>query len=245
MAKQFKKKSSSRDCERNNFWNRLLLLGLVFFLGYVFYQYFMSSKNNNVQTPQNMISSQLKAIQNQATKAAKQLGLFTNQNNNTGGDSFNGNNSRKNGTNAPLNQSLPSNCSSYRLKRRSTIGNHVSENVRAGKTPFKAMPKRKAKLRLRSLDSNLTGSKDFQDRASRLLPPETSALNKEERKWVKGANLPSLNEIKQAQSINTERYFNQIPDLKYTRETTADTRNKMNAPPPPNQMIFNRPVTCQ
>ena len=129
------------------------------------------------------------------------------------------------------------------------LGQHVSELKTKGKRSLAPLPKYSRRFQLKGTKKALTKDFDtYSEQAEKLLPPQNSTaplgskMSECEAKWVAKAHLPSLVEIKEAQSIRQSSYFNELP-IKRRRITDASRimRAPLSIPEPPN-LVFNQPV---
>jgi hypothetical protein len=132
------------------------------------------------------------------------------------------------------------------LAQQGGLGNHVSDNIRltGQKTNYQPFQKFVRRFTPVGQRQNNNASKDlYYEKAAKLLPPsDERGLSGSDKKWISKANLPSLDEIRDAQSICTTRYFNQLPNYKRNRLDQYDLRSKLVAPSPPPDFMFNQPA---
>lgn len=84
------------------------------------------------------------------------------------------------------------------------------------------------------------GMVDYEKRAEALLPKNDDNLSEVEKKWVGKAHLPSLQQIKDAQYVQQEAFFNQIP-IKNRRIAASTHRVALQKPSPP-ELLFDQPI---
>jgi len=222
-----------------NFFQTLLKWGLVAVAAWLVYSFFQNKKQK--KDPQTeLIQFQEKLISDLKSVRNKFMGAKSNN-----GSVYVPKNYKPISNKEP---ELSDGCAQL-VDQNAPLGSHVSELKSVGKRKLAPMPRNSRRFQLRNIKKKLsTGFKEYAARASKLLPPqgqtapENSDLSDVEKKWVKRANLPSLDQIKEAQSIRASTYFNQVP-LKKDRisDATHCLRAPLKTPPPP-KMIFNQPL---
>lgn len=84
------------------------------------------------------------------------------------------------------------------------------------------------------------GMSEYEQRAEALLPKDSQELSEVEKKWISKAHLPSVQQIKDAQFVQQDVFFHQIP-VKNRRDGASVARPALKKPTPPN-LLFDQPI---